>query len=603
MNTDNESALGASSNFNSVVDRGPPKRSKPWVAWNFTRSFWTLFLVTSFSGGYFVYNTIHTGYILAKDPHRSLYQDLTATYGQQDVVHPLVDANQTFDIVATVWLRADREPPANVTKDGTPVWRDPLALVETAIFTETIFRGLRLRDKNVKTAVNFRVPTEIFKKKELYTYDLRGSFTLIPNSPSPLDDVLNYSSWIPPFITYPPSVSWPDGHRPSAAELLVNAYGAFMPLLSFHNVKSRCGSPQKPGDEKDTDERKGDKEETTSNPTPFELKHPFPKKGQPPLQSHPYIITRSFLRVVDMTPLYNEAAFELAQHMLKFNACSKRTARADWRLCARSFFTNGHGEFKILLRKNEPKEKASHKWAYAPYLSVADTPVAPLDLVPVPVNREDCLNNDFSENGNLHDEDFVDITWNVAFSGRTPEKLLLADYLPKVNVKYDMTDMESYDLGWKHNGIEFMQGIVGQRFHDDYHPRRAAFFICVGQVVVFFILALHYWLSLASTVGVSITGNALIAVAGIFDSLFGAIFEACRRGYTAQQFIRALSGHAAFHILSYPTLKGIMRAKFRLSKHWIPTVYFAPASHAERTSQRLDSRTTWRFKIPASLFQ
>jgi len=163
MKTHSKSALGNSADVDSlVVDPGPPTRNKPRVTRNSARSLWILLLVILISGGYFGYSVVLTSYIHSKHPHRALYQDLTVKYGPGDVVRPLVDANQTFDIVATVWLRTGpREPAANVTKDGTPVWHDPLALVETAIFTETVFRGLRLRDKNVKAAVKFRVPTEI----------------------------------------------------------------------------------------------------------------------------------------------------------------------------------------------------------------------------------------------------------------------------------------------------------------------------------------------------------------------------------------------------------------------------------------------------------
>jgi hypothetical protein len=164
MKTHSKSALGNSADVDDslVVDPGPPTRNKLRVTCNLTRTLWTLLLAILLSAGYFGYNVVQKNYIRAKDPHRALYQDLRVTYGPEDVVHPLVDADQTFDIVATVWLRTDpREPAPNVTKDGTPVWHDPSALVETAIFTETVFRGLQLRDKNVKAAVKFQVPTEI----------------------------------------------------------------------------------------------------------------------------------------------------------------------------------------------------------------------------------------------------------------------------------------------------------------------------------------------------------------------------------------------------------------------------------------------------------
>ena len=76
---------------------------------------------------------------------------------------------------------------------------------------------------------------------------------------------------------------------------------------------------------------------------------------------------------------------------------------------------NGHREFKIAVKE---KGSNSEKWAYAPYLTVANAQVGPLvsfllhwlaftylifylqDLVPVPVNREDCRNDDSTENEN-----------------------------------------------------------------------------------------------------------------------------------------------------------------------------------------------------------
>ena len=104
METPNKSALGNSAEVDSlVVDTGPPTRNKPRVTYYSTRSLWILLLVILISGGYFGYSIVLTNYIHSSDPNRALYQDLTVTYGPGDVVHPLIDANQTFDIIATVW--------------------------------------------------------------------------------------------------------------------------------------------------------------------------------------------------------------------------------------------------------------------------------------------------------------------------------------------------------------------------------------------------------------------------------------------------------------------------------------------------------------------
>lgn len=81
-------------------------------------------------------------------------------YRPQDVVRPLVDANQTFDIVATVWLHTetDSEAPA---LDGVASDERGLVLHENPIFAGTVFRGLTLKDKKKKTSVNLEIPTTI----------------------------------------------------------------------------------------------------------------------------------------------------------------------------------------------------------------------------------------------------------------------------------------------------------------------------------------------------------------------------------------------------------------------------------------------------------
>lgn len=90
-------------------------------------------------------------------PHSHLFQDLTVPYKRNEVVRPLIDSNVTFDIVATVWLRQNDLQPAS---EDTNTTKGPI-LVEDAIYSDTLFRGLHLKDKGVKTTVNLSVPTQI----------------------------------------------------------------------------------------------------------------------------------------------------------------------------------------------------------------------------------------------------------------------------------------------------------------------------------------------------------------------------------------------------------------------------------------------------------
>lgn len=68
------------------------------------------------------------------------------------VVRPLIDEKQTFDIVATVWLRTN-DLSSESTISTLPA--------QKVIFTGKVFQGLTLKDKSVHTTVNYTVSTEI----------------------------------------------------------------------------------------------------------------------------------------------------------------------------------------------------------------------------------------------------------------------------------------------------------------------------------------------------------------------------------------------------------------------------------------------------------
>lgn len=89
-------------------------------------------------------------YKWSQGPHSNLFQTLEVPYKLDEVVRPVVDSTQTFDIVATVWVKDE------IQKSG-----QESRVVRLPIFSGTIFRGLRLQDKNVKTAVNFSLPVNV----------------------------------------------------------------------------------------------------------------------------------------------------------------------------------------------------------------------------------------------------------------------------------------------------------------------------------------------------------------------------------------------------------------------------------------------------------
>jgi hypothetical protein len=100
------------------------------------------------------------------NPHRALYQNasLDEVPNRALVVQPLIDRDQTFDIAATVWLRSGESigheaAEARETRQGTI--ETPAEVLESPLYSDIIFRGLHLTDKNVFSIVNFTLPTDI----------------------------------------------------------------------------------------------------------------------------------------------------------------------------------------------------------------------------------------------------------------------------------------------------------------------------------------------------------------------------------------------------------------------------------------------------------
>ncbi|KDR81194.1 hypothetical protein GALMADRAFT_153481 [Galerina marginata CBS 339.88] len=576
---------------------------------------WSILVFFGLGGGYLGAKAAQAVYRQLREPHRALYQDISMPYQPQGVVRPLIDHDQTFDIVATVWLRTDRDAVDGHVYDRAPEHQkaeegldgeqsldlpnigegsDDSELVEKAILTETILRGLRLKDKNIPASLKFRVPTEIFKKRELNAYDLRGSFVLIPTSPSPLDHALNYSTWIPDSVKYPPSRSWPEGYVRSLEEEVIDEYGTFTPLLSFQNIKSRCGSSTTALTDASEDE--DEEENTPSLTTAIKLngllshgsKDRFSSKGKPVLEAHPYVITRSFLRVVDQTTLYNRNAYDKAHKLLKQSSCgeahkllSDKAPKPDWRMCLRSYLAHGNQEVKIKVMKTaEDNGKKEVEWIYAPYLSVSESSFGPLDLIPVPVNRERCADNNPVGAQNVPDEEFMDVTWNVTFIGRTPEKISIVDSYDTPKRKYNMTETKDNQLQ-THANVELMHGLIGHPFRDNYHPRRVAIllFIELSAYAIAAALKLHYCSSIRRIhIEFSPPNNLGPYAKGAYQlqSIWPLLFTS---------------------IISLLKLKAITRVEFLWRGSSLPTMHFAPASHSERASHRMEPQLSRRFKI------
>lgn len=189
------------------------------------------------------------------------------------MVRPVVDSEQGFDVLATMWMRNRHGEEAGVN--------------ETVVFSGKVFKGLKLSRMNV--------PTSIFKHKELSNYDLRASFVLIPTTPSLLDHLTNYSSCLPTSMFLPPRRSYPEAYERTMVEEAIDSFGLSIPLLEFANVHSRCADAVdvQPRESDGSDEDEDEDVELKAAPSRVFRKFGFTTTtGKPLLESHPYIITR-----------------------------------------------------------------------------------------------------------------------------------------------------------------------------------------------------------------------------------------------------------------------------------------------------------------------
>lgn len=79
-------------------------------------------------------------------------------------MRPLVDREQGFDVLATVWIK-NRHGEVGVN--------------ETVVFSGKVFEGLKLRDKHVRRKVELNVPTNILYVSFLQLRFLRLTVSIV----------------------------------------------------------------------------------------------------------------------------------------------------------------------------------------------------------------------------------------------------------------------------------------------------------------------------------------------------------------------------------------------------------------------------------------
>ncbi|KAJ7580148.1 hypothetical protein C8J56DRAFT_962341 [Mycena floridula] len=515
-------------------------------------------------------------YEYATFAHTSLYQNQTLDQVQDRslVVQPLIGSDTTFDIAVSVWQRRSNAEYWTVEDYETPR--------EKAIYSDIVFRGLSLREKHVRAEVKFQIPTSVFRERYLYGNDIRASFVLIPSSPSLLDYFDSSAPLIGILPTYGSCWSdpFPLGSSPknrTKAELALEFFAVSIPLVKMFEIPSQCP--------------KSDKEDDVIDP------------NKEILEKHPFVVTRTQLRVADETHIFNKKAFEKAHKAL--------FARCKWS-CPRNYRDFGHLE--NLLKLSVPDETSVEgyqtEYAYAPYMTHFGESISPKDLVRVPVTREICPNA--TEGETVNDSESMDITWQLSYSGRTPAKMVLGEFHESIlapafretwKTKQSATE---WDKAMEHETVQTFNGLFGHRYSDDVHPLRRVWIFWPFLIILPLItwtLNILYWYRCTSLVFISIPGTALLATGEILEVISKIVTESAKNEGLAQWIW--VVGLEVVTKLPLPLLmlKAILRLEL-LWHGWVPSLQRTKSTHAERSSERLDSKIsgTQRLAIVAFFY-
>ncbi|KAJ7119542.1 hypothetical protein C8R44DRAFT_177044 [Mycena epipterygia] len=534
-------------------------------------------------------------------------QTLEEVKNRATVVRPLIDGHQSFDIAVSIWTLPATEYGAESVED----------VVETPLYSDIVFRGLRLSDKYKHAVLTYNLPVAVFRRLLLKQNDLRASFVAIPTSPSLIDHVTNFSTWRPENMKIPPVRSWPfplgtSSNAPRhVGDRALDSFGISIPLLEFYEIHSKCAngsdseipklSSQQVEDE-GNDAEEGDENEAVGNSVEVPGVSDIAKFPQHAVKRHPFVVTRTQIRVIDETHIFNRKAYNKEHDKLRTTSCGQGLPHTvpDHNLCRRSYLTNGHWETRLELQiPDENTGELRTEWAYAPYIGRATSSSGPKDIIPVPVTRENCTQSD---NVTSNDPEFVEVNWKLSYSGPTPPEFVLFQQVKAQRIGHLKSD---YKKAEAHDTAELKNGLYGQRFHLDAHPRRysAIDFLSSILSLPLAVLDMGYWYTRTSTVSISLSGTVLIALSVIISALSKIANSAETlklNNLTSQwtQWLWLTIVNLIFNFsLPWFMLKAVTRLEFsRKKSSWFPSVRRVAPSYKERNSQRLDSRTTWGVK-------
>ncbi|KAJ3574380.1 hypothetical protein NP233_g1803 [Leucocoprinus birnbaumii] len=615
------------------LDPGAPER-EPRSAAKFCLWLTLTFLVVA--GCSVVYFLAESAWYGMQHPHSNHYHKKPESEitDWSKVVRPLITRNDSFDVIASVWVRDDGGEDGGLIIDGEE-------RPERLIFLEPIFRSVSLREKTRFTNVTLRVPKPPLRGTNISTYDLRASFVLVHSgTPRMFTDHSNFTTWKPSSLRSPSVRHWQE--NPLLEDRIYDSFGFTLPLIQFHNMpfenanistlqdylipsSSSAKASMTLSPPPDSDDEDEDVEVTDQRVSRNDFGLYFLGDQKPAGDHHPYIVSRydfqlsmtaehqtdllesTDLNIIDETNTYDRRSYTSAQRLLANKTCvnpktKKPIEKPLWYQCRRSYNTNGVFETKIQTQAidndSNQNKRTQYMHYYAPHLTALLRSAGPKDLVPIPLVTNPATGGIAQKNGDVpSDEGFIEVNWRVSFSTRGEVSGRILDGFRH---RHNMT-VSGNDLERAQRSHETTFGMFGFRSSMDHHPRRVATITITQKILVYasWVWAILYWYTRASTVGLSRFGNTLTAtsvtLAIIFD-LIQTFFGEARLGLsdllsTIKILVPLFMFKAIFRVEDGS--KGSDNRRRGLYPHW----HFAQPTHLERASERVEAQVTRRTKI------
>ncbi|KAF9069793.1 hypothetical protein BDP27DRAFT_1447502 [Rhodocollybia butyracea] len=636
--------------------------------------------------------------VLLSNPNRKLYQNQTLDQvtDRSLVVQPLIGEDQYFDIGVTIWARAsveeEREWLKNMGKnvseiggrrdsalmDGPvqlnsfgakSIWSELLYTNSSELqpFTTTTvdalfkiihsdvaFRQVRLSDAS-STTINFSISAEYHRDwKESWGMGrdgLKAAFTILPTSPSPLDNLKTYSSWIhKSAITPKRARPFPLGSegkdRDSLRDEAMDLLSFVMPLVQLFQTPHPCWN------------------DSDSFPSIFKYSS---------FTQVPYVISRTHIQIVKELKVMNFDSFNKSHHILKSAECGKSLKLSEieehhkrpnlWHSSADSlkWVTSCHrdyhstGNLETLFELGIPLDDGSNRteWAYAPYLEASEYGLGPKDFSPVPMIPicNSSLDKPFPPNPFLDPLDFnisdsnLDIIWLITYSGISLSKRTMFDSMNSLIVPQNSDSTPDSESNYKQimvqDEIDQRNSIFGLHRESSTHPRRRLLLNVLSKSLLVISGAFDalYWYTRSTSAFISVPGTLLLVVASLVNCEFiiqgrsawsalqyllppsneMSIFDTIRSGGARSRRLQSLIHIIRFLMVAFIPLQAIWMSMvaLRIELAWpsgsedtllrriIPTIRRLRPNRQERSSERLEKFTMrWRSRLAmiASLF-